>query len=159
MNRRSIFAFPVLLIAAIALQMVSLPDSISSGRPLWVPMVMAYWTYVSPRSASMILAWLTGIVLDVLFNTPLGQHALGLVLVVYLVARARRFMLMVPFWQTSFVVAGVLAVYALEMFWADGVRGQQADVWARWLPVATSALLWPFLFPILSSLGKPSRDE
>lgn len=158
MNRRSIFAFPILLIVAIALQMVVLPDAIANGRPLWVPMVMAYWTFVSPRSASMLLAWMIGIVLDVLFNTPLGQHALGLILVVYAVSRARRIMLMVPFWQTSFVVAGAFALYALEMFWADGVRGQQADVWARWLPVATSALLWPFLFPVLSALGKPDRE-
>jgi rod shape-determining protein MreD len=157
-TRRSFLAFPILLVAAIALQLIALPGSIAAARPLWVPMVLAYWTYVSPRHASLLLAWLTGLALDVLFNAPLGQHALGLVLVVYSVARARRLMLMVPFWQTSFVVAGVFGLYALAMFWADGVRGQQADVWARWLPVASSALLWPFLFPVLSSLGKPSRE-
>jgi len=158
MTRRSIFAFPLLLLVAIALQLMALPDSIASARPLWVPIVLAYWTYVSPRGASILLAWLVGLGLDVLFNAPLGQHALGMVLVVYAVSRARRVMLMVPFWQTSFVVAGVFALYALAMFWADGVRGQQADVYARWLPVASSALLWPFLFPVLSSLGKPSRE-
>jgi rod shape-determining protein MreD len=158
MMRRSVLALPILLLAAIALQLIVLPDAIAAARPLWVPMVLAYWTFVSPRHASLLLAWMLGIVLDVLFNTPLGQHALGLVLVMYLVARSRRVMLMVPFWQTSFVLAAILGLYALEMFWADGARGQQADVWARWLPVASSALLWPFLYPVLSSLGKPGRE-
>ncbi len=158
MNRGSIFALPILLLAAIALQLVVLPDAVAAARPLWVPIVFAYWTYASPRHASLLLAWVTGLTLDVLFNTPMGQHAFGLVITVYLVARLRRFMLMVPFWQTALVLIPVWAMYALAMFWADGVRGQQADVWARWLPVASSTLLWPFLFPVLSTLGKPSRD-
>ena len=153
-----VFAFVVLLIAAIMLQMLTLPNAIAPARPLWVPMLLAYWTYVSPRHASLLLAWVTGLALDVLFSTVLGQHALGLVLVVYAVARMRRLIIMLPFWQTTLALAPIWAGYSFLMFWIDGVRGQQADAWLRWLPVASSTLLWPFLYPVLSSLGKPSRD-
>lgn len=159
MSRRNpLLAFPALLLAAVALQLVALPDPVAPARPLWVPMALAYWTYLAPRHPSLLLAWLTGVALDVLFNTTLGQHALGLVLTVYLVARLRKFLLVLPFWQTTLVLLPVWAAYAFLMFWIDGASGQQADAWSRWLPVASSAILWPFLFPIFSSLGRPGRE-
>lgn len=158
MNRRSILAYPLLIVLAIALQLVALPQAIAPARPLWVPMLFAYWTYISPAGPSILLAWLVGLVLDVLFNAPLGEHALALMVGIYMVYRMRRIMLMVSFWQTALVLALPLSLYTVVLFYIDGVRGQQADVWARWLPIASSVILWPFLFPVLSMLGKPSRD-
>jgi rod shape-determining protein MreD len=158
MTRRSIVAFPVLLISAIALQLVALPNAIAPARPLWVPMIFAYWTFISPAGPSILLAWLVGLTLDVLFNTPLGEHAVALLLMIWLVHWLRRFMLMVSFWQTTLVLAPAWAVYAGLTFWLDGSRGVRADAWMLWLPIASSVILWPFLFPVLSMLGKPSRD-
>ncbi len=158
MNRRSILAYPLLILLAIALQLVALPQAIAPARPLWVPMLFAYWTYISPAGPSILLAWLVGLVLDVLFNAPLGEHALALMVGIYMVYRMRRIMLMVSFWQTALVLALPLSLYTVVLFYIDGVRGQQADVWTRWLPIASSVILWPFLFPVLSMLGKPSRD-
>jgi len=156
--RRRVLALPLLLLAAIALQLVHLPDAIAPARPLLVPMVFAYWTYISPAGPSILLAWLVGLVLDVLLNAPLGEHALALLIGIYMVYRMRRIMLMVSFWQTALVLALPLGLYTVVLFYIDGVRGQQADLWTRWLPIASSVILWPFLFPVLSMLGKPSRD-
>src|SRR5581483_3195656 len=156
--RRRVLALPILLLAAIALQLVHLPDAIAPARPLLVPMVFAYWTYISPAGPSILLAWLVGLVLDVLLNAPLGEHALALLVGIYMVYRMRRIMLMVAFWQTALVLALPLGLYTVVLFYIDGVRGQQADLWTRWLPIASSVILWPFLFPVLSMLGKPSRD-
>ena len=158
MTRRSILATPILLIAAITLQLMVLPQSLAMARPLLVPMVLAYMTYISPAGPSILLAWFVGLILDVMFNTVMGEHALALIVMVYTVHRLRRVMLMVPFWQTALVLILPWGLYTVVLFWIDGVRGQHADVWARWLPIATSVILWPFLFPILSMLGKPGRD-
>lgn len=152
------FGFLALLIAALFLQLVPLPDSIEAARPLWVPMLFAFWTYAQPRRVSLLLAWLVGLCLDVLFNTAMGQHALGLVVTVYIVMRLRSFLLVLPFWQTTLVLIPVWGAYAFLMFWIDGVRHQQADLWLRWMPVVSSTFLWPLFFPLLNRLGKPSRD-
>ena len=157
--RRSFFIFPVLLLISLMLQLLALPDLVAPARPLWVAMLFALWTYISPRSVSLLLAWMTGIAMDVAFNTVLGQHALGLVLVVYLVSRLRKWLIVIPFFQTAVALIPVWAAYALVMFWIDGTREQQADPWLRWLPVISTTLMWPFLFPLLNRLGKPSREE
>lgn len=158
MTRRRLFALPLLLLASIALQLVALPQAIAPARPLLVAMVIAYWTFISAAGPSIVIVWLVGLVLDVLFNTALGEHALALLLMVWLVHWLRRFMLMVSFWQTALVLAPAWVVYTGAMFWIDGARGVQADTWARWLPVVSSVILWPFLFPVLSTIGKPGRD-
>jgi rod shape-determining protein MreD len=158
MLRESRLGFLGLLLLATILQLMQLPDAIAAWRPLWVPMVLAFWAYVSPRNVSLLLAWIVGLALDVLFNSVLGQHALGLVITVYAVTRMRKLLLVLPFWQTTLALIPVWALYAFLMFWIDGVREQQADPWMRWLPVATTALLWPFFFPLLNRFGKPSRE-
>jgi rod shape-determining protein MreD len=67
-------------------------------------------------------------------------------------------MLMVSFWQTTLVLAPAWALYTGVMFWIDGSRGVHTDAWMRWLPIVSSVILWPFLFPVLSMLGRPGRD-
>lgn len=156
--RESSLGFVLLLLVALFLQLVPLPDFAAPARPLWVALVFAFWTYVTPKRVSLLLAFVVGVALDVLLNTVLGQHALGLIVAIYAVARMRSFLVMVPFWQTTLVLAPVWALYAFLMFWIDGARGQQADAWLRWMPVASSTLLWPLLFPLLNRLGKPARE-
>jgi len=36
---------------------------------------------------TIVIAWLTGLLLDILFNTPMGTSALVLVIVTYLIIR------------------------------------------------------------------------
>lgn len=156
--RESSLGFLLLLPIALLLQLVPLPEAVAPARPLWVAMLFAFWTYIAPRRVSLLLAFLVGLAMDVLFNTVLGQHALGLIVSIYLVARMRNFLLMVPFWQTSVLMAAVWALYAFLMFWIDGARGQQADPWLRWMPVAATTFAWPLLFPLLNRLGKPARE-
>jgi rod shape-determining protein MreD len=156
--RDSFVGFFFMLLIAMILQLVQLPDLIAPARPLWVPMLLAFWTYMAPARVSLLLAWIAGLALDVLFNTGLGQHALGLVVTVYAVARMRKLLIVLPFWQTTLALIPVWVLYALLMFWIDGTRAQAADLWIRWLPVVSTTLLWPLFFPLLNRLGKPSRE-
>src|SRR3546814_17584254 len=80
-----------LLIGALVLQLVELPDSLSAARPLWMPLMLAYWALREPQLPALVPAFLLGLMLDVLYAAPLGQHALVLVVVVYLVVCLRSF--------------------------------------------------------------------
>ncbi|WP_299696255.1 rod shape-determining protein MreD [Hydrocarboniphaga sp.] len=153
-------AFWLSLFAALFLQMVVLPDSIAAVRPLWVPLVLAFWALQDPRLPTLIASFLFGIMLDVLFDSILGQHALACVLCIYIVIKLRSLFILFPLWQSTVALLPVWLIYAFLMFWIDGVAKHQADPWLRWLPVASTALFWPLIFVLLDSyLRRRQRSQ
>ena len=84
-------AFALSLIGALFLQLIALPDAIASTRPLFLPLVVVYWALADPRVPALSGAFVLGLTQDVMLSSVMGQHASGLVLLVYGRAAARRF--------------------------------------------------------------------
>lgn len=160
MRRVPHLAFWLSLLIALFLQMVVLPDSVAAVRPLWIPLVLAFWALQDPRLPTLAASFLFGIMLDVLFDSILGQHALANVLTTYIVIKLRSLFILFPLWQSTVALIPVWLIYAFLMFWIDGVAKHQADAWLRWLPVASSTLFWPLIFVLLDSyLRRRQRSQ
>lgn len=132
----------VSVVAALALAVVPLPAAVAPFRPDWVALVLLYWSLVSPRRFGLFTAFWTGIALDTLNGALLGQHALALLVIVYL---SRRFYLRLrvfPVSQLTVTVAGLLLLYEFVLFWIDGVAGRTVPLIERWAPVFSGTLLW-----------------
>lgn len=151
------FLFSLLL--ALILQLVPLPEALAAARPLWVALMLAYWALREPRLSSLLPAFVLGLMMDVLFGTVLGQHALGLIFVVYLVERLRSIFILFPLWQATFALIPVWILLGVLMFWIDGVTQHQGNSWLRWLPVLSTTLFWPLLFSVMELLRQPPDDE
>jgi rod shape-determining protein MreD len=139
------------LIAALILQLLALPDAIAAGRPIWVLMMLAYWTLAAPRIPHVLFGFIAGLIMDVMLNTPLGQHAVAMVVAVYAVDRLRPLFNMFPAWQATLVLVPVWGVYEFLLFWIDGLTHHLADPMMRWLPVATTTVAWPILWLLLGA--------
>src|SRR5690606_5876884 len=122
-------------------------------------LILAYWALRESRVSTLFPAFLTGLMLDVLFGSALGQHALGLVVVVYIVERLRSIFILFPLWQATFALIPAWALYSFLMFWVDGATRHAADTWLRWLPVLSTTLFWPLLFSVMETLRQPPEDE
>lgn len=152
-STRSLYSvYGLSLIAALLLQLVVLPDLLGAARPLWLPLIIAYWALVEPRMPILISAFILGLLSDVLFSTALGQHALGLVLMAYVVSRMRPIFILFPLWQATFALAPAWLLYTYLMFWIDATTHHQADLWLRWLPVLSTTLFWPLVFALMERL-------
>lgn len=147
------------LLLGLCLQLVVLPDSLSAARPLWLPMILAYWALREPHLPALLPAFLIGLMLDVLFVAPLGQHALGLVVLSYLVVRLRSFFIMFPLWQATLALVPAWALFCFLMFWVDGATRHAPDIWLRWLPAVSTTLLWPLLWSLMELFRQPSEDD
>ncbi|EIT69263.1 MULTISPECIES: rod shape-determining protein MreD [Hydrocarboniphaga] len=143
--------FWVSLLLALMLQLVGLPESIAPFRPLWIPLVLSYWALSEPRVPVLLAAFLFGIVLDVLLNAVFGQHALGFVLLTYLVIKLRGLFAMFPLWQSTVGLIPLWALYAFLMFWIDGVAHHRSDPWLRWMPVIATTMFWPLIYALIDS--------
>jgi rod shape-determining protein MreD len=151
--------FLLSLIGALVLQLIALPDSLSAARPLWLPLMLAYWALREPQLPALVPAFIAGLMLDVLYAAPFGQHALGLVVVVYLVVRLRSFFIIFPLWQATIALIPAWALYCFLMFWVDGATQHEAEVWLRWLPAISTTLFWPLLWSVMELIRQPGGDD
>ncbi len=151
--------FTLSLLLALIFSLLELPDLLAAARPMWVPLMLAYWALREPRLSALFPAFMLGIALDVMFATPLGQHALGLVILVYLVERLRGIFILFPLWQATFALIPAWALYSFLMFWIDGASHHQAFSWLRWLPVVSTTLFWPLLFSVMELMHQQLDDE
>ena len=159
-NPRAIWITYVLsLLIGLWLQMIVLPDALSAARPLWLPMILAYWALREPQLPALLPAFAIGLMLDVLFAAPLGQHALGLVALSFIVVRLRSFFIMFPLWQATLALIPAWALFCFLMFWVDGATRHAPEVWLRWLPALSTTLFWPLLWSLMELFRQPGEED
>lgn len=159
MSRIPFRRFWLSLLAALFLQLVALPDAVAAARPLWIPLMLVYWALAEPRLPSLLLAFVLGIALDVLYNTVLGQHAMGFVLLVFFMARLRAVFVLFPLWQSTIALIPAWAAYCLLMTMIDDISRHRADVWLRWLPALSTTLFWPLVHSVLEGGTRRHSQE
>lgn len=137
------------LMLALALSMLPMPGWTVWLRPAWVPMVLIYWSMVVPHRVNVGVAWLVGIILDLMTGTLLGEHALALIIVVYLVSGLHMRLRLYPLIQQAMTVFAFILLYQFIIYLVQGFIGQQPQTHLYWLASLTSMLLWPWLAILL----------
>ena len=140
---------------ALMLQSLPLPKLLSIVWPPFFVLLVLYWSTMAPRAGGILLAFLGGLVLDVLQGTQLGQHALAMSVLAYLAIRFHLLTRAKPIFEQSLFVIGALLVYEGLLWAIDGWSGQPAGSWTRWVPVLTGALVWPVIVGVLGRLHAP----
>jgi rod shape-determining protein MreD len=141
-------------VAAMMLTIVPLPDLLRHMRPEWSALVFIYWCMALPHRIGIGIGWMTGLLLDVLTGSLLGQHALGMTIIAYLVINMHQRIRLFPLWQQSVVIWMLLNLYQLLLLWFDGITGQPSRGLSFWLPPIVSMILWPGIFLILRNLRR-----
>ena len=139
----------VTIIVSLMLMVVPLPDWAEPFRPDWVALTLIYWAMMMPRTWSVGIAWLVGIILDVAQGTILGQHALALCFIVFVTVRFHLLIRVFPMQQLAATVFAILALYQFILFWINGVAGVYVDAVSYWGPVITGTLFWPVVAMLL----------
>ncbi|MDX1518012.1 MAG: rod shape-determining protein MreD [Woeseiaceae bacterium] len=142
----------VTFVVALALMMLPLPRAVDTFRPDWVLLVAVFWSLRVPRSYGVGVAFLLGVVLDVAQGTLLGQHALALCVVAFLVVKFHLQIRVFPLLQVTATVFALNALYQFLLFWINGVAGIAAPASTYWGPVVTGAIFWPPLFLFLNGI-------
>lgn len=142
------------LIIALALTIVPVPEYLASFRPEWVALVLLYWIMALPQRLGVNVAWILGLCLDVLKGALIGQHALALAVLAYLMLNLSLRIRVYPFWQQSVVVGLILFIYYALLLWIYDMTGTIDYSWHYWWPVLLGALLWPWIFIILRDLRR-----
>ena len=149
MRRDRLSIIIISLAVAFALALIPLPSMLDVLRPYWVALVLIYWCLETQGIVSLGLAFLLGLLLDLLTGSLLGLHALSLVIMVYLVSRFRARLRFFPPWQQALSVLALLINDRIILIWIISLRGEPMPALDFWLPPVIGTLLWPWLFLLL----------
>ena len=149
---------PVSLVAALLLGLLPLPGWLQPFRPYWLALVLVYWIIEAPERIGLGFAFLLGVLADLAFGTLLGEQALRLTVMAFIVQRFRAQLRFFPLSQQALAVAGLLLndrVVGAAVHMALGEPQLPSSFW--WAPLA-GMLLWGPVFLLLDRLRLGGRS-
>ena len=141
-------------IIAFVLLMVPLPNWAQLLRPEWVAMVVIYWSMALPNRFGIGASWFAGLIVDVIRDSLLGQHALALAVVSFLTIRLHQRIRVYPPGQQALTIFLVMVINYLIILWIRGIMGQAPNLWQVLVPALTTAIMWPAVFMAMRFLRR-----
>lgn len=142
------------LAVSLVLILLPLPNILAAVRPALFTATVLFWVLMQPQRFGLIAAWVSGIMIDVLYGTPFSEHGLAMAVAAYGVVKLRELLWTFPVIQQALIMLPVFVVYEFVLFWIDGVAGADVNLWWRWLPALSSAVIWPIWAFILERLAE-----
>lgn len=146
------------LIAAMILAVVHLPETAPQWlgwlRPGWILLVVFYWVMALPHRFGMISAWVTGLLVDVLYADPLGVNGFCLAALTFVTwSFYERFRMYSVAQQCVVVFVMVLSVEGVRMV-VQSLARDGGFSWGIFLPALMSTLAWPLVAGVLGSVRR-----
>lgn len=154
--RESIFLF-VSLCMAFILQYLPLSDFMSWFVPQWVLMVFIFWQMQRPTLINFWWIWPIGLLLDAQNANFLGTSVVGLAGILYFLQLIYQRLKVFNVAQQTLVVFLLICSFQLVTYWSVIVVDDLSKPLSLWLPALVSALVWPWLFLLLSSMSQKLR--
>ncbi len=154
LSAADVFLFLASLLLALVLEVAPMPEALQGWRPLWLALTVAYWALELPSGLRFMLAWLAGLMQDILYGSLLGLHALFLIMVVFAILRFQRRLRMFPVWQQAFFLTLIFMFGQMVLFWLDVLTGSAKLFVQYMVPALISGLLWPWFYLILHGLHR-----
>ena len=149
MSKNNFWVVLMTLLIALLLSILPLPSFANWVRPLWVRMVLCYWTIALEYRIGMGLTFSSGILLDILGGSLLGEHAFALCLIIFVTEKLQRQIRLAPIGQQSIIMGVLSFVYLLMIYLFQGMTGHAPASFLFWLPMITTGLFWPWVFILL----------
>lgn len=138
------------LVIATILSIIPVGEHLSFWRPEWVALTLVHWALIIRDRLSLIMVFCVGLVMDSLYGSLLGQHALGYVLVSYLAVRLSLRMTPEAFLQQLALLFAILGLYMLINLWIQNVTGGSNPAgWLYWASLPSSIVIWPVYHSLL----------
>lgn len=151
------FLVLITLLLACTLSLLPLPNWILGWQPTWVLLILLYWSINLPQTINLGMAWMMGLLMDLLTGSLLGEHAFCFTLILYLALRIQLRLKLSPLVQQSITVGVFSVLYLLILFCLKGFQGVFPQYPFYWASAVTNLLIWPWLTLILTDLYRRAK--
>lgn len=140
------------LFVALLLGLLPLPEVMQPLRPYWLALALVYWLVEDPEHVGLGFAFAVGLVADFVYGGLLGEQALRLVILAFIVQRFRARLRFFPLLQQALAVGALLVNDRIVSAGVHLALGEPLLPAAYWLAPVLGMLLWPLLFLLLDAL-------
>jgi rod shape-determining protein MreD len=152
MRARSPWVLPLSLLAALLLTLLPMPPALQPLRPYWLALVLAYWVMEDPDRVGLGLAFVIGVVADLVVGTLLGEQALRLVVITFILQRFRARLRFFPMSQQALAIGALLLNDRIVALAIRMTLGEPALASLAWFSPLIGMLLWVPVFMLLDGL-------
>ncbi len=152
MIRRSQWLLPISVFIALLLGLLPLPALLQPVRPYWLALVVAYWVIEDPDRAGLGFAFLMGLLADLAFGGLLGEQALRLTVMAFILQRFRSQLRFFPLSQQSLAIGGLLLNDRVVSAAVHVTLGEPQLPWSFWWAPLVGMALWAPIFLMLDSV-------
>ena len=146
------WVLPASILVALVLGLLPLPQVLQPLRPYWLALVVAYWVLEAPDKAGLGLAFVAGLLADLAFGSLLGEQALRLVVMAFIIQRFRARMRFFPVSQQALAIGALLVNDRVIAMALHLVLGVQPLPWSYWIAPLLGMLLWGPVYVALDAL-------
>lgn len=152
MRARSPWALPLSLLAALLLALLPMPLALQPLRPYWLALVLAYWVMEDPDRVGLGFAFLIGLVADLVVGSLLGEQALRLVVITFILQRFRARLRFFPMSQQALAIGALLLNDRIVTAAIRLTLGEPTLSGSAWLSPLLGMLLWIPVFVLLDGM-------
>ena len=156
---RTGWALPVGLLLALLLGLLPLPGVLQPLRPYWLALVVAYWVLEAPERVGLGFAFGVGVLADLLYGGLLGEQALRLVIMTFILQRFRLRLRFFPLSQQALAIGGLLLNDRIVATALHLTLGEPVLAWNYWWAPLLGMLLWPPLCLLMDALRQGRRKS
>ncbi len=144
-------------VVALLLNIMPYPEWAKYAKPDWVLLVLFYWCLAMPGRVGVGCGWLVGMVMDVLYYSLLGQHAVSKALVALIAVSTHRQVRLYNLWQQSVLVFIVALLDRGFTVFIYHVTANTEVHLIFWQSALVSCLIWPIVYNVLCALHRSTR--
>lgn len=156
--RRS-WVMPASVLVALLLGLLPLPEAVQPLRPYWLALVAAYWVLEDPDRYGLGFAFVVGVLADLTFGSLLGEQALRLTVMAFILQRFRARLRFFPMSQQALAIGALLLNDRIVTTVLHFTLGVPPHPTLAWLAPVVGMLLWPPVFVLLDTLRQGGRGR
>ena len=167
-RRSSYVIFFPLLFVMLIFEIMHLPASIAAYRPDFMATLVLFFMSKDPKRINVGIAWISGLILDLIAGAPFGINALTVALQVFIVGTQFRHFADFMVWQQMIIIGIVNLVSHIGVYWLGHLIGQSSYTTHFSLQALITLLIWPimlgiyrflwYFFRVSSVSSKPEQE-
>ena len=140
------------LLLSVVLTITTFP--LGHFAPDWIHLFLIYWILATPGSIGLLIAWMIGLLVDVVLCSTLGVNALVYSLIAYLIFKSYMAIRYLTVLQQGILILLLLLIKSTIILWIDDMTGASNYTTSLYWTPLISALVWPLVYYFLRILRR-----
>ena len=136
----------ILLTLLIGLMLTLMMLPLGYIAPEWILLINIYWAIALPSNTKMLMAFVSGFIVDIVLGQPLGISSLSYVIFIYIILALYNSLRYMTVPQQMIMLFFLLIVKQHFFVWTFYMFGLDIDYSTLIIGSFTTAALWPLIY-------------